>query len=347
MTGNEELLPPGQAAREYFADIVVGSWRGEAHALSDLFAMSQTGLDGAAAEGYAAYLGRALYAAGDTRFGGQLAKESPEVQRAIRGDLCFDLGLPGFVRPYEIQSRFPITFPANTLVFEYESDNDDPWKGGGFTQVLAEEVGNKFGKRDQIPPIVDLEYVRIPWHYYQLDVYVVSYDWEKDWWGSWDVVAETGGEIEWVASIDEKRSIKDKHGGYEPLGQSIDSVRVVFLEGQYNPFIEVIDTTHMGHGSLYLYELNHRSLRLVLATDVLDRHEDQTLILDGGVLKREYKDFNGDGYTDMRLAGTGAVLKDRDDEDREKQTIGLQKGYLWSPEGNHFVTNKTQWKWFE
>lgn len=353
--GNEELLYGlAESEREAFAAMIIRAERGESDALSDLFAMSVAGLDGAAAEGYASYLGSALHAAGDTRFGDTLSRESAAVQEAVRDLLSFDLGVPEYMPVWEARRRYPQTFPTDTLVYTFDSCEGDPYKGGGFVEALAEYLDQQGGVGPVGTEIVDLNYVAIPRGEQQ--VYLVSYDWQTDWWGSWGVfgVGEQG-RIAWEAGITDRGGVVDEWNDREPGSQSIDTVRVLLLEGQRNPMLEVIGTTHMGNGSLYLYELDGRTLRLVLTTKALDRNHGWEWI-EGGLLKRELRDLNGDGCTDIRLHGRGTVVTEQIGQDENGQEIlvssdehdiELEKIYLWDPATRLFVTDESSWLWFD
>ncbi len=327
------------------ADLYERCYLGDVAALHDLFMISQTGTDGAVSEGYAAWLSEMLYAVGDVRFGNQLTKESVRVQDQVRGYLCFELGIPDHEMPWEIQARYPVTFPTGTLVFEVSSrvwGKDDRWDEPYYRGVVDHVHARAVGQPSDAA-IVEVEGVRVPTD--RGVVYAIRYDWERGWWGDWAVLGMDDSRVTWQAEIVFDRLVEIDRAEYVPQAQSIYSVRALLLEGQSNPIVEVIDITHMGHGRIFLYILDSEKLYPVLASNVLDRHVDRTLIQDGGVLKREYKDLNADGFTDVRLSGKGTVYPD--DDDKASQTIELEKVYYWSPRDNHFVTDQTKWKWFE
>jgi len=87
----------------------------------------------------------------------------------------------------------------------------------------------------------------------------------------------------------------------------------------------------------------------------MDRHEDNTLIQDGGVLERTYRDINGDGHTDVEFTGSATYhgweendpLSDSAPDATPIEHIQLRKVFLWSPEEDHFVTDRANWKGFD
>ena len=345
-----EITASTQASGDNLADVIERYCRDESKSLHDLFSLSRIGLDSAGVEGYAAALSRLLHAVGDSCFGNQLACEPEAVQNDVRNYLLFDLGCPDSVTPYTLKAAYPVTFPADTLVMEFDhSPHEIPVIDQAIVAYHHEKNGHDV-------EIVYTQVCHIP--HPDEDLYVVRYDWQKNWWGDWTVVSVPySGGLDWAATLDAGRSITDRYGQMLPNGQSIYSVRCLWLEGQHNPFVEIIGTTHMGHGSIYLYELDvqQHTLRLTLTTFVLDRHRDNTLIKNDGVLERSYRDLNRDGYTDVAFTGSGTYhgweKEDLDSDSAPEATpiqhINLRKIFLWSPEAGHFITNRDEWEWFE
>ena len=349
-----DFVAHAEAAGYDLPDLIERCYRGVPGGLHDLFAISQTGIDTAASQSYAGWLGKVLRAAGDNRFGDQLARETNMVQSDVRDHLLYDFNCPDFITPCELKDRYPVTFPIDTLVMEFSHTPYETPEIDRALTVYLELHGDD--------AIVYTEVCHIPRareRNSNEDIYIVRYDWQSDWWGSWVVFGKTdGGAGNWIATIDGEGSVTNNWGGNEPGGQSIYAIRALWLEGQHNPFVEIIDNTHMGHGSIYLYELDihKQSLRLVLTTEIMDRHQNNDLIDDGGVLKISYRDINSDGYTDVMFTGSATCnIKGIEyDENGEASAtwgpdhqIALRKTYLWSADDDHFVTDRTTWLWFD
>ena len=93
------------------AQMIARSMRGDEQAMYDLFGVSHiTGLDGAGAEGYAAWLGVVLHTTGDSSFGTRLSEQPEATRRLVRDYLLHDLGVDERFTRNEIIERFPITF---------------------------------------------------------------------------------------------------------------------------------------------------------------------------------------------------------------------------------------------
>ncbi|RMG11275.1 MAG: hypothetical protein D6731_15820 [Planctomycetota bacterium] len=159
---------------------------------------------------------------------------------------------------------------------------------------------------------------------------------------------DAGRRVDWVAAIDPNNSIQDALGStIEVTEPSVHSLRPLRLRGQPHPFVEVIGTTHMGHGNLYLYEflVDRRELRLKLCTFVLDRHADDSLISGGGVLARAYRDVNDDGYADVEIHATATFRSNPEAAGAEE--VSLRRVFLWSTETECFEEDRSARKGFE
>jgi hypothetical protein len=123
------------------------------------------------------------------------------------------------------------------------------------------------------------------------DLFAALCDVELDWWGYFGVYHLTDGRVDWQAEAAD-----------QPDEQSIHRIRTLRLPNVAGPVIEVLGKTHLGNGSLYLYELRGRRLSLLLKTKAVDFNADVEKFRDG-VLHVEYRDENGDGADDVVLSG--------------------------------------------
>ena len=102
----------------------------------------------------------------------------------------------------------------------------------------------------------------------------------------------------------------------------------------------------MGNGSYYLYELNGRELRLLLATRGVDQHADLNLI-QGNHLEVDYRDLNADGHVDIEFTGTVEEYSDDVQLERPPRTYPCRKVYVWNPRLNRFTQDKSQRRGFD
>jgi hypothetical protein len=86
---------------------------------------------------------------------------------------------------------------------------------------------------------------------------------EEAWWGHMRVYKQSGDHVEWAATFPEEY-IKER-------GHYVVSSRWTSLPMVENPVLELIESTHMGNGSLWLMELEGREFRLLLHTSVRGR----------------------------------------------------------------------------
>jgi hypothetical protein len=135
------------------------------------------------------------------------------------------------------------------------------------------------------------------------------------WWGTGVVFCVQDDRISTVCELEEMS------------GAFVQSIRSLSLRGFVNPLIEVLDSSHRGNGSLFLYELVDNHARLLLKTCAVDFEHDWE-VLQGGVLERSYCDLNFDGYTDVVLYGT-ALLGERIRNVDDGGTIYYEQGPTW------------------
>ncbi len=175
---------------------------------------------------------------------------------------------------------------------------------------------------------------------------------EKDWWEDLHVGRKQGGVIQWL-KIEKK-----------PIEQSILSVRFVRVGGFENPILEVYGETHVGNGTLYLYEIRNTDVRqLVSVPGVVDSYPDGAMnpenvekygymqcgpIFKNGALNSEYKDLNNDELNDVYLSGELNMLcetnNDTDGDGHMDQVIvaskRVEKVFFWDIYSQQFQESK-------
>lgn len=86
---------------------------------------------------------------------------------------------------------------------------------------------------------------------------------EPQWWGRLAVYHRSGDAIDWPYAF--PKSYEERRGHY------VIRFRWISLRQAARPVLEVIESTHMGNGSLRLFEAEGRELRLLLDTVVRGR----------------------------------------------------------------------------
>ncbi len=142
--------------------------------------------------------------------------------------------------------------------------------------------------RSEPEPLARVETTDIPGH---ADLCAAICDYQLEWWGTFGVYHLNDGVVDWQA-----------HCEQEPFEQSIHRIRAFALAGFKGPIIEVLGRTHMGHGALYLYELQGRELTLLLCTEAVDFNAD-LIQYRNGVLDITYRQHTSTSPPDVILAG--------------------------------------------
>ena len=127
---------------------------------------------------------------------------------------------------------------------------------------------------------------------------VFWYDWEEAWWGGMNVIETKpdGAPLFWY----DFESM--------PTAQSIERVRTIAHDK--NKLIEVIDCTHMGNGTLYLYAPRKGRLHKLLETRVITNLG--PLSFHPRLAKINYVDLNNDGHLDVTIDATVSNTPDDD-----------------------------------
>src|SRR5262245_28355230 len=154
---------------------------------------------------------------------------------------------------------------------------------------VAAAAIRSWNRRSEPEPLSRVEAMPFPG---QPDFLVAICDYQEDWSGFFGIYHLTDGAVDWEASAE-----------VIPGEQSIYKLRVLNLPGFSRPIIEVFGRTHMGNGSLYLYELREQRLVLLLQTKAVDFNANP-LQFHNGCLEPTYRDLDADGSPDLILTGT-------------------------------------------
>jgi hypothetical protein len=123
----------------------------------------------------------------------------------------------------------------------------------------------------------------------------VRIDWQKDWWGTFNVIElNNDGSPKYWYDIEKL-----------PTANCIYDIKVIDLNKE--KYLQVIDITHMGNGFLYLYQIKdgfcHLKIeaRAIANLDVKFKNKTASI---------EYRDINKDGSTDVVLSADILNLED-------------------------------------
>lgn len=145
--------------------------------------------------------------------------------------------------------------------------------------------------------------------------FAAIYDWDDRWWGSACFMRIQDGRI---AALEEIPDLTE---------QSMYSIRPVTLQGFETPVVEILGKTHMGNGSIYLFELTSGKPHLMLKTCAVDFNQGWE-VLANGVLERDYCDLNSDGKSDLVMSGV-ALLREQIREVDDGGTAYYVEGPTW------------------
>lgn len=169
---------------------------------------------------------------------------------------------------------------------------------------------------------------------------------EKDWWEDLFLIVKE----------------KDSLNVYVPVtSQSILYASFISIENLNSTFFEVFDITHMGNGYYNLFEYTKDTLVNLINVRAVDRHqeggginEDSSYIIKNDRLISEYIDLNGDKLVDIKLSGTGYLVRSGNViSDKEKlhlkNPIKLERQFYWNNQTNKFEEqlDKKKGVWFD
>lgn len=159
---------------------------------------------------------------------------------------------------------------------------------------------------------------------------------EPQWWGRLQVFHRKGDAIPWEYVFPEDYE--------EYRGHYVVRFRWVRLEQIAKPVLEVIESTHMGNGSLRIWEVEGRKLRLLLDTTVRGRFwsvpeafgvpENGEARFEGDHLQVEYRRAADKSSDVVSLTGTVAI---QDLEGRALPSRRFEQICVWDAEKRIFV----------
>jgi hypothetical protein len=162
------------------------------------------------------------------------------------------------------------------------------------------------------------------------DIVAVYCEREPQWWGRLFVYQRRGDAIDWQYSYPE--SYEEFRGHY------VVRFRWLSLKQTDKPVLEVIESTHMGNGSLRLWELDGRTLRLLVETTVRGRFWEPPAVFgvpeygearfEGDHLAVEYQRPSGQEFDSILLSGSIQIA---DIEGRALPSRRYEQVYRWDP----------------
>ncbi|RYD35670.1 MAG: hypothetical protein EOP87_06970 [Verrucomicrobiaceae bacterium] len=158
---------------------------------------------------------------------------------------------------------------------------------------------------------------------------------EPQWWGHLKVFRRDGDRVAWGAVYPPEY--------LEGRGHHIVTCRWVSLATVDNPVILVVESSHMGNGSLFLMELDGREFRILLSVSARGRiwsvAPELEIPFEGGAwFAGKHPDIsfvNEDGRADGAVVLDGGI-EVRDQEDRVVATKHFSQRCVWDPAKRHY-----------
>lgn len=198
----------------------------------------------------------------------------------------------------------PILLIVNTLLAEDDYRfrfSDEVWLRDGIAKASA-----NLEKVTQVP------------HPKDNSIVALNCEYQEQWNGRPRVIHRTGDRVDWVAEFPVE--FRDLYNGY------VVSLRWVYLRGPDIWALELFDSSHRGNGSITLFALEERKLRILMHERAVDRDRgggqwQTTQIFEGGMLRADY----GEDWAE--LSGKVQIV---DNESEELRLIGYYPVYgLW------------------
>ncbi|WP_138084183.1 hypothetical protein [Phragmitibacter flavus] len=168
------------------------------------------------------------------------------------------------------------------------------------------------------------------------DIVAVYCEREPQWSGRLFIYQRSGEDIDWQYSYPD--SYEEFRGHY------VVRFRWIPLKQTMKPVLEVIESTYMGNGSLRVWELDGRTLRLLLETTVRGRYWDASAVFavpehgearfDGDHLAVEYQRPSGEEFDSIHLSGSIQIT---DIEGRAIPSRKYEQVCRWDPAKRVFV----------
>lgn len=170
------------------------------------------------------------------------------------------------------------------------------------------------------------------------DIVAVYSEKDPQWWGRLFVYQRKGDAMEWQYAYPDE---------YEEFrGHYVVRFRWIPLQQTEKPVLEVIESTHMGNGSLRLWELDGRSLRLLLECPVRGRFWnapaafgvplDGEARFEGDHLGVDYQRPTGQAFHSVHLSGSVQIT---DVDGATLPSRRYDQIYRWDPTKRTFAAS--------
>lgn len=157
------------------------------------------------------------------------------------------------------------------------------------------------------------------------------------WWGRMRVFKQNGDRVEWAAAFPKKY--------IEERGGNVVSCKWLSFRMLENPVLELIESTHMGNGSLWLLELEGKEFRVLLNTPVkggywqpapgFDLPREGKARFEGDHLTVEYRQAKEEKYPTVILSGSVSIT---DMLERDLPSKPYYQECTWNNEKRAFVS---------
>jgi hypothetical protein len=160
---------------------------------------------------------------------------------------------------------------------------------------------------------------------------------EKGWWGHMRVFKQSGDRVEWAAGFPDDY--------VKARGHYVESARWISCPMIDHPVLELVESTHMGNGSLWLLELVGQEFRLILKAPVLGRcwsDEPEFGIPPEGEarfkeVRIEYVPENHDENATVKLSGSLEIM---DMAGNAKPPCGYEQRCVWNRDKRIFEVRR-------